>query len=559
MFQILMSRLVTGMYVDVLPKAERIIYLVVEVTCIAYGIISLYLEGQEYRDILSNDSVQSGWTWLGGDLEVNDKEWFVWRNSLPRFFLFIIGHVCLSQACSFLGTHVKMRVLVLALFDLGTIVVSLGICPVLIMSTEILMIYLASCTNSIPFVWTVAMIIIFFQANYYLMELMHQMINIRNYSEIIFPFFGASGFFYLHLVSFAIDKIKWKQFKCDEGTSTADPDGVKQCVKGNCKSMTPEMTKQRLGSFPETPKFDDVTSPSFMDFVFYAFYLPTFANGPVYTFRQFYEETQKCFNAQSCSVSLKDVFRNLIRLMLWKLLLDLVLRNLHLGILKEASIINILSFPSVCTLVYVQGQLFMVKYLCMYGVCGQLSRLDGVTPHPSPRCVSYIYKFTDFWKYFDVGMYQFIKLYIYLPCLRGRSDLWSKLSSAAVAFLFVYFWHNAFLEIFLWVLGSYLSTVVEAVAKEMERSAVAVRMKSKMSEAMQLRLRVILILPMYFFSVCQISFFFFDFDAGLAFSRRIFVTATWGQLLAVTLVVLAGLHNAVFISRIRQCSESKRH
>jgi len=48
---------------------------------------------------------------------------------------------------------------------------------------------------------------------------------------------------------------------------------------------------------------------------------------------------------------------------------------------------------------YLQGQLFMVKYFVIFGGFCALSQLDQIqTPGP-PRCISYIYRYSQMWKY----------------------------------------------------------------------------------------------------------------------------------------------------------------
>ena len=55
------------------------------------------------------------------------------------------------------------------------------------------------------------------------------------------------------------------------------------------------------------------------------------------------------------------------------------------------------------------GQFFHVKYVGIYGIAGHLARLDGVEAPSHPACGGRIHLFSDTWKYFDPGFYEFIR------------------------------------------------------------------------------------------------------------------------------------------------------
>lgn len=54
------------------------------------------------------------------------------------------------------------------------------------------------------------------------------------------------------------------------------------------------------------------------------------------------------------------------------------------------------------------GIQFHIKYVVAYGMCGALAKLDNIDSPPTPRCIARIHVYSDMWRYFDVGLYQFL-------------------------------------------------------------------------------------------------------------------------------------------------------
>ena len=58
---------------------------------------------------------------------------------------------------------------------------------------------------------------------------------------------------------------------------------------------------------------------------------------------------------------------------------------------------------------YAKGVLFAVKYHVFYGIPSIVNRIVGMKITPLPRCVLMIHTGGELWKYFDTGIYEFIK------------------------------------------------------------------------------------------------------------------------------------------------------
>jgi len=68
------------------------------------------------------------------------------------------------------------------------------------------------------------------------------------------------------------------------------------------------------------------------------------------------------------------------------------------ALLNNIEAVQLMPVWAVAGVGYVHGQLFMVKYFVVYGGFCALSQLDQIhTPGP-PRCISYVYRYSDMWK-----------------------------------------------------------------------------------------------------------------------------------------------------------------
>ena len=59
----------------------------------------------------------------------------------------------------------------------------------------------------------------------------------------------------------------------------------------------------------------------------------------------------------------------------------------------------------------IKGALFSVKYIVFYGIPNIFNEIVGIKTTPLPRCIALISTNGEMWKYFDTGIYEFIKKY----------------------------------------------------------------------------------------------------------------------------------------------------
>lgn len=57
---------------------------------------------------------------------------------------------------------------------------------------------------------------------------------------------------------------------------------------------------------------------------------------------------------------------------------------------------------------YLMGQFFHIKYVVSYGTSIGMARFDGMDAPGLPKCIGRIHLYSDMWKFFDQGLYEFL-------------------------------------------------------------------------------------------------------------------------------------------------------
>lgn len=313
-----------------------------------------------------------------------------------------------------------------------------------------------------------------------------------------FKFNVTAAFVYIRLVSFAIEKIKYLKSNKNPtatqkhvGRISKPTDKLSTCdsvVEDNIKADAYTKWKISSKSADSSAIHDSNTcmldfDPSVLDILLYSFYLPTFLDGPIFTYGNFHKQINSSFRSKTFISDIKDITKQLIRISFWALFIEFQLHFLYYGALAlHPVMITRLPIWAVAAIGYCQGQFFMVKYLVLYGIAVQLSRFDGLSSIAMPRCISWVYSFTDMWKHFDAGLYSFIKMYIYIPLGGSRAGLLRQIFASGVSFLFIFYWHGAREEIFIWCFGNYLMCIVEAAVAVLKQSTIGTKLVSAISK-----------------------------------------------------------------------------
>ncbi|XP_059148277.1 protein-cysteine N-palmitoyltransferase HHAT-like isoform X2 [Physella acuta] len=499
---------------DVLPRWERWTYWTVTISSICYSLYLLHLEGKKLKSDLYYSNFQAGWSWIASDQDLTDLEWLVWRNWLTTFLFYNGLHIVISQLCFCLKVQPQMRAAIVVVYDLSAIALVLGLRPLAMFLLKFFIVYLLTYTQRISLLTitcctftalSLSRTFVYTQVEYLALTTM----------DLRFLYQVSNGFFELNLFSFAVEKVKLSTSKA-------------------------------------------TTRPTLFDYMYYVFHVGKFFDGPIYLFPQFYSDSQT--SSSPIPRCWRESLFRVARLIFWALFLELQAHFLYLSALGEnLDGVKQLSLPALLGMCYIQGQFFMVKYVLLYGMSGEFLRLDGVSPHPWPRCISWVYSYVDMWKHFDVGLYQFMKTYIYTPLGGSTAGPIRRVLASGICFFFIYAWHGATKALFIWCLGNYLTGLLQAAATALEHSHFGLRLKSYLGARNEQRLRAFLITPIYITSCWHIFYFFYGDKIAWNIAERMFFKASWGPVCIQYFIFTSGIHCALQLRQkfARGCQEMK--
>ncbi|GFN82301.1 protein-cysteine n-palmitoyltransferase hhat [Plakobranchus ocellatus] len=324
-------------------------------------------------------------------------------------------------------------------------------------------------------------------------------------------FESALGFLILKLISFGVDNAQLvrKNFQNE-----------KICVASETTLNEKKIRSADDITQPNETPLTGKTNSNFLhllESLLYVFYFPSFIRGPLIRIADFRPQIKASFAAAESSPTFLpknclNILKNLMRLVFWMLFMEFSLHYMYFGAIAQNGVLNKLSFWALAAIGHLAGQFFMIKYVVIYGFAGQLGRFDGVNPYSEPRCISWVYSYTDMWRYFDIGLYKFITTYLYLPLGGSRRGLISQLATTGVVFLFIYLWHGGTHNLFIWCCGNYLVCSIEQLGVAAERSPLGQSLVSAIGPAVQLRMKCLLLVFTYLASCLQTFFFLLHVD-----------------------------------------------
>ncbi|KAK7479492.1 hypothetical protein BaRGS_00029308 [Batillaria attramentaria] len=154
------------------------------------------------------------------------------------------------------------------------------------------------------------------------------------------------------------------------------------------------------------------------------------------------------------------------------------------------------------------GQFMTNKYFVIYGLPSQIARLDGLEPATFPACISYIYKYSDMWRSFDRGLYQYLRRYIFIPVGGSRSGFLRAQLSFALTFAFIGFWHGGEPNLQAWAVLNFVEVNLEKLGAVLEKWSVAQDLLLKrLSPQADARLRGALCVILFYVGTTSNMFF----------------------------------------------------
>lgn len=103
--------------------------------------------------------------------------------------------------------------------------------------------------------------------------------------------------------------------------------------------------------------------------------------------------------------------KTIIKILISIVLIEFVLHftSVYTLNLYSDQVIDRFSKPSLILAMQLKGSLFVCKYIVYYGLTNLCNSLVGMRTTELPRCVAVVHTNSEMWRYFDTGIYEFIK------------------------------------------------------------------------------------------------------------------------------------------------------
>jgi len=263
-----------------------------------------------------------------------------------------------------------------------------------------------------------------------------------------------------------------------------------------------------------------------VDLFNYIYYLPLLITGPLMTYDKFEEnvtsesrqnESPKPLIPLHLKLNLErenlkflaKFLLNILRMLFWLLITEVIVHRMYFGVmLKQINFLrDSVDLWELAGIGFASGQFFYLKYLQMYGIHSLIAHLDGMTPPGQPKCISRVYLYSDMFRNFDTGLYNFIKRHLYIPLGGSHHGFTHQLLTSAIVYSFIYFWHGSEYYIVLWTLFNFTTINMETVGRYMLRKPWVQEIEAKLGPRMWRRLRVALSTPLFIASTIAIFMF----------------------------------------------------
>uniref|UniRef100_A0A1I8NBE6 Protein-cysteine N-palmitoyltransferase Rasp n=1 Tax=Musca domestica TaxID=7370 RepID=A0A1I8NBE6_MUSDO len=208
---------------------------------------------------------------------------------------------------------------------------------------------------------------------------------------------------------------------------------------------------------------------SFIKFLGYSLYFPCFTLGPFMGYHR-YTPADEIIQGKS---NLIQFLWQIARVAFWWLVLEIAIHFIYVHYMAlDIEAIKVLDTKfGLYAVGYFMGQFFFMHYIIVYGLGIAFAQYDGLRPPRKPRCIGLVHHYSDMWKYFDEGLYEFLFTHIYAELCSKTSSPLRKILSTAATFSFVFLWHGHYWYVFVWSLLNFFCLVLEKVLKTITTSA----------------------------------------------------------------------------------------
>ncbi|KAF7634307.1 hypothetical protein Mgra_00006273, partial [Meloidogyne graminicola] len=248
---------------------------------------------------------------------------------------------------------------------------------------------------------------------------------------------------------------------------------------------------------------------------------PTYSISLIVSFEDFQKQFSSSFINKTPTFKFINLIKSFLKLFCYFSLLELLLHLCKVNALFNSPFVMLQNFNNyeLISIAYIAGQLFHLKYYLIFGIPNIFAKIDGMKPNSLPICISHISKYSQMWRYFDRGLYLFLKNQLYIPLLNYQFTsskipqlnlfinliLFRKILATFSVFIFVLIWHGFNSNFCWWVSLSAFSLLIERLP--INQFIQQKLIKIKLSPSTNIRLKCIFMLTALIPGIFGIFFF----------------------------------------------------
>ncbi|XP_016973335.1 protein-cysteine N-palmitoyltransferase Rasp [Drosophila rhopaloa] len=214
-------------------------------------------------------------------------------------------------------------------------------------------------------------------------------------------------------------------------------------------------------------KKEELDRYNLIQYLGYAMYFPSLTYGPIISFQRFAARRED--EKQDWLGFAGGVLRSAI----WWLVMQCALHYFYIHYMsRDVRMVDLMdSVFWQHSAGYFMGQFFFLYYVVTYGIGIAFALQDGIPAPSRPRCIGRIHFYSDMWKYFDEGLYEFLFQHIYAEMCGKRSSPAAKFGATALTFAFVFVWHGCYTYVLIWSILNFLCLAAEKLFKTLTSSS----------------------------------------------------------------------------------------
>ncbi|XP_058823226.1 protein-cysteine N-palmitoyltransferase Rasp-like [Topomyia yanbarensis] len=205
-----------------------------------------------------------------------------------------------------------------------------------------------------------------------------------------------------------------------------------------------------------------------VDLLGYSFYYPLLLFGPVIIYDRFKECRKLSWPFESINTlkRIKTLAWRLCVCYFWALVMETGQHFFYINIIQlDLKLLQHTNLWVLYGLGYLMGQFFYVKYVIFYGIGIAFGNFDGLEMPQKPICIGRVHLYSDMWKFFDRGLYEFLFRYIYTQLCTTTSCGTRKILASSITFVFIYIWHGLYTFVLIWSALNWICIVLEGFVK----------------------------------------------------------------------------------------------